>query len=46
MIVILQIMIGILMALHWVENVHPMDVVICSDSYSALMSINSGKSRV
>jgi len=38
-------MIGILMALHCVENVHPMDVVICSDSYSALMSINSGKSE-
>jgi ribonuclease HI len=37
-------MIGILMALQWVEEVHPRDVVICSDSYSALMSINSGKS--
>lgn len=37
-------MIGILMALQWVEDGHPMDVVICSDSYSVLMSINSGKS--
>jgi len=38
-------MIAIQIALQWVEEIQPTTVVICSDSYSALKSILSGKSE-
>lgn len=38
-------MIAIQIALQWVEEIQPTTVVICSDSYSALTSILSGKSE-
>lgn len=37
-------MLAILMALQWIEEVKPRDVVICSDSMSSLTSILSGNS--
>lgn len=35
---------AILMAIQWVEEINPISVVVCSDSYSVLNSLNSGKS--
>lgn len=35
---------AILMALQWVEEINPISVAVCSDSYLVLNSLNSGKS--
>ncbi len=37
-------MIAILLALQWVEEINIPGVVICSDSFSAISSLKSGKS--
>ncbi len=37
-------MMAILMSMQWVEESNPMSVVVCSESYSELNSLNSGKS--
>jgi ribonuclease HI len=37
-------MVAILMAMQWVEEIQPISVVVCSDSYSALNSLKSGSS--
>ncbi len=36
----------ILLAIRWMEDSRPMNVLICSDSYSALSSLISGRSSV